>query len=70
VTTALVAAVIVSDHGTFDGENTFTQSGETGNPILLPNGTLIDSAGTGSFTFTGTGIVLTGTVPAGQTVTT
>jgi fibronectin-binding autotransporter adhesin len=59
-------------HGTFNGENTFTQSGgtETGNPVTLPNGTLTDSAGTGSFTFTGTADVMTGTVPAGQTVTT
>jgi hypothetical protein len=59
-------------HGMFVAENTFTQSGgtETGHPVTLPNATLTDSAGTGSFTFTGTADVMTGTVPAGQTVTT
>jgi hypothetical protein len=59
-------------HGTFDSENIFTQSGgkETGYPVTLPNATLTDSAGTGSFVFTGTADVMTGTVPAGQTVTT
>src|ERR1700681_4660075 len=48
---------------------TFTQSGgtESGNPVALNTATLADSAGTGSFGFTGTS-TLTGTIPSGQTV--
>ncbi len=56
-------------HGTFDGENTFTQSGgtETGNPVVQHAGTFVDSAGTGSFiAYQAT---IEGTIPAGQTVT-
>ena len=54
--------------GSFTADNTFIQSGttETGNPANI-DGTLIDSAGTGSFT-TG-GATIEGTIPAGQTVT-
>ena len=50
---------------------TFTQSGatESGNPVDLSSVTLADSAGTGSFDDIGGGSTLTGTVPAGQTVT-
>jgi hypothetical protein len=49
---------------------TFTQSGgsETGNPVTITGGTLADSAGTGAFAVLG-GTTLTGTIPAGQTVT-
>jgi hypothetical protein len=56
-------------HGTFNNENTFTQSGgkETGNPVVQHAGTFVDSGGTGSFTIQQT--TLTGTVPAGQTLT-
>jgi hypothetical protein len=54
------------------GENsgTFTASGgaETGNPVSFSGGTLADSATTGSFQGTAT-FNLTGTIPAGQTVT-
>ena len=56
-------------HGTFSGENIFTQSGgtETGNPVRKAAGTFIDSAGTGSFiAYQAT---IEGTIPAGQTVT-
>ena len=56
-------------HGTFDGENLFTQSGgtETGNPVVQHAGTFVDSAGTGSFiAYQAT---IEGTIPAGQTVT-
>ncbi len=50
---------------------TFTQSGgtESGNPVDLNGVTLADSAGTGSFDDIGGGSTLTGTIPAGQTVT-
>jgi hypothetical protein len=56
-------------HGTFNNENTFTQAGgkETGKPVFQHAGTFVDSGGTGSFTIQQT--TLTGTVPAGQTVT-
>jgi hypothetical protein len=56
-------------HGTFDSENTFTQSGgtETGNPVTQNAGTFVDSAGIGSFiAYQAT---IEGTIPAGQTVT-
>jgi hypothetical protein len=56
-------------HGTFNGENTFTQSGgtETGNPVVQHAGIFVDSAGTGSFiAYQAT---IEGTIPAGQTVT-
>ena len=49
---------------------TFTQSGtESGNPVNLNDLTFADSAGTGSFDDIGNGSTLTGTIPAGQTVT-
>ena len=56
-------------HGTFNNDNSFTQSGgtETGNPVVQHAGTFIDSAGTGSFiAYQAT---IEGTIPAGQTVT-
>jgi hypothetical protein len=56
-------------HGTFNGENIFTQSGgtETGQPVTQHEGTFVDSAGTGSFiAYQAT---IEGTIPAGQTVT-
>ncbi len=56
-------------NGSFDAENTFTQSGatESGNPVNV-TGTLDDSAGTGAFTATNGGGIQ-GTIPVGQTVT-
>jgi hypothetical protein len=55
-----------------NGQVTWTQSGgsESGNPVVLQGGAwLVDSVGTGSFLFNyGTG-GLSGTIPAGQTVT-
>ena len=49
---------------------TFTQSGgtESGNAVQLEGTTLADSAGTGAFDVIGSG-TLSGTIPAGQTVT-
>jgi len=50
---------------------TYTESGgaESGNPVLLTSATLADSAGTGSFDLEASD-TLTGSIPAGQTVTT
>jgi hypothetical protein len=64
----------VANNGTFEvgGQTgTFTQNGpETGNPVLIQAGsTLADQSGTGAFTIEFTTNVLTGTIPAGQTVT-
>jgi hypothetical protein len=55
--------------GTFDSDNTFTQSGgtETGNPVVQNAGTFVDSAGTGSFI--AKSATIEGTIPAGQTLT-
>ena len=52
------------------GSDAFTQSGgsESGNAVVINGATLTDSVGTGSFTLQGNS-VLTGTIPAGQTVT-
>jgi hypothetical protein len=64
----------VTNNGTFEvgGQTgTFTQNGpETGNPVLIEAGSaLADQSGTGAFTIEFTTNVLTGTIPAGQTVT-
>jgi hypothetical protein len=61
----------IVNNGTYSqGGGTFTESGgtETGNPLGLTGGALVDSAGTGSFLDTGD-VTLSGTVPVGQTVT-
>jgi hypothetical protein len=54
------------------GQMTWTQSGgsESGNPVVLETGAwLVDSVGTGSFLFNYESGELSGTIPAGQTVT-
>jgi hypothetical protein len=54
------------------GEATWTQSGGSvaGNEVVLENGaTLADSAGSGAFLGNHESLTLTGTIPAGQTVT-
>jgi hypothetical protein len=54
------------------GQVTWTQSGgsESGNPVVLQAGAwLVDSAGAGSFLFNYESGELSGTIPAGQTVT-
>jgi hypothetical protein len=54
------------------GQMTWTQSGgsESGNPVVLQSGAwLVDSVGTGSFLFNYASGALSGTIPAGQTVT-
>ena len=62
----------VVNHGTtsLSSDASWTQNGpESGNPVtILNSGTLTDTSGTGSFTLTDSPI-LTGTIPAGQTVT-
>ena len=61
----------IVNSGTYSqGSGTFTESGgtETGNPLGMTGGSLVDSAGTGSFLATGD-VTLSGTVPVGQTVT-
>ena len=45
-----------------------TGAAQTGNPVALTGATLIDSAGGGAFQLLG-GSALSGTIPAGQTVT-
>jgi hypothetical protein len=53
-------------------EATWTQSGGSvaGNEVVMQNGaTLADSAGSGQFLLNAAGAKLTGTIPAGQTVT-
>jgi hypothetical protein len=64
----------VANNGTFEvgGQTgTFTQNGPvTGNPVLIEAGsTLADQAGAGAFTLEFDTPILTGTIPAGQTVT-
>jgi hypothetical protein len=67
----------VANNGSITGVNqggqmTWTQSGgsESGNPVVLETGAwLVDSAGAGSFLFNYESGALSGTVPAGQTVT-
>lgn len=60
------------NNGSITGSGTeWVQSGgsESGNEVVLQNGsTLVDSAGTGSFLGNYGTLVLTGTIPAGQTV--
>ena len=54
------------------GQMTWTQSGgsESGNPVVLEAGAwLVDSVGAGSFLFNYESGALSGTIPAGQTVT-
>lgn len=54
------------------GTSTWTQSGGSvsGNELVLQNGaTLVDSAGIGQFLVSNGGGAVTGTIPAGQTVT-
>jgi hypothetical protein len=53
-----------------DSSGTFTMSGgtESGNPVDISGGALVDSAGGGSFDLTG-GVDLSGKIPSGQTVT-
>ncbi len=54
------------------GEATWTQSGGSvsGNEVVLENGaTLVDSAGSGAFLGNHESLTVTGTIPAGQTVT-
>ena len=54
------------------GQMTWTQSGGSlsGNPVVMQNGAwLVDSVGSGSFLFNYSGGALSGTIPAGQTVT-
>jgi hypothetical protein len=54
------------------GESVWTQSGGSisGNEAVLQNGaTLADSAGSGAFLLNSAGAKITGTIPAGQTVT-
>ncbi len=62
---------VVND-GSISGSGTeWVQSGgsESGNEVVLQNGsTLVDSAGTGTFLGNYGTLVLTGTIPAGQTV--
>ena len=61
----------IVNNGTYSqGGGTFTEAGgtETGNPLGLTGGSLVDSAGTGSFLDTGD-VTLSGTIPVGQTVT-
>jgi hypothetical protein len=67
----------VTNNGSITGVNqggqmTWTQSGgtESGNPVVMQDGAwLIDSVGTGSFLFNYESGALSGTIPAGQTVT-
>jgi hypothetical protein len=67
----------VTNNGSITGVNqggqmTWTQSGgtESGNPVVMQDGAwLVDSAGTGSFLFNYESGSLSGTIPAGQTVT-
>jgi hypothetical protein len=67
----------VTNNGSITGVNqggqmTWTQSGgsESGNPVVLEAGAwLVDSVGTGSFLFNYESGALSGTIPAGQTVT-
>ena len=49
----------------------WTQSGGavTGNPVRIATSILSDAAGTGAFRVTGNGAKVSGTIPAGQTVT-
>jgi hypothetical protein len=65
------ASVVNSGSITGHGSEWTQQGGSvSGNPIVLQNGsTLVDSAGTGSFLGNYGTLVLTGTIPAGQTVT-
>jgi hypothetical protein len=60
------------NNGSMTGSGTeWVQSGgsESGNEVVLQNGsTLVDSAGTGSFLGNYGTLILTGTIPAGQTV--
>ena len=61
----------IVNNGTYSqSSGTFTESGgtETGNPLGLTGGSLVDTAGTGSFLDTGD-VTLSGTIPVGQTVT-
>jgi hypothetical protein len=61
----------IVNNGTYSqGSGTFTESGgtETGDPLGMTGGSLVDSAGTGSFLDTGD-VTLSGTIPVGQTVT-
>jgi hypothetical protein len=61
----------IVNNGTYSqGSGTFTESGgtETGNPLGMSGGALVDSAGTGAFVDTGD-VTLSGTIPVGQTVT-
>ena len=54
------------------GQMTWTQSGGSvsGNTVLMQNGAwLVDSAGSGSFLFNNNSGAVSGTIPAGQTVT-
>ena len=53
-----------------ESSGTFTQSGgtESGKAVTLSGGTLADSTGVGAFLIQGS-VTLTGTIPAGQTVT-
>lgn len=74
---AIVNNGTVTDNGSITGSNaggevTWTQSGgsESGNPVVMQTSTwLIDSAGTGSFLFNHQNGEISGTIPAGQTVT-
>jgi hypothetical protein len=63
---------VISDPGSigFYGNATWAQTGgaQTGTPIDI-NGTLADSGGTGGFIFDASNGTLSGTIPAGQTVT-
>lgn len=63
---------LLTNNGTFVQQGgTFTQSAgsESGNAVVVSSATLADSAGSGTFQLVGFDNTLTGTIPAGQTVT-
>ncbi len=65
-------AAVINDGAITTHGAEWTQRGGSvsGNAVILQSGsTLIDSSGTGSFLANNAGVTLTGTIPAGQTVT-
>jgi hypothetical protein len=64
------AGTLTVTGGFNQNSGTFTASGgtESGNPVNLSGGNLVDTATTGTFEATGT-ITLSGTIPVGQTLT-